>query len=108
MNDDEPGRHREGPAANTQVFQRPNLHDMPTDPSMRIPLNQAHPRTPYSNRPDMVIPRVYVEPDEQMDDLRRSSLKWAVIRDRLAVLLILLLVGAITRPVWVFLIEAIR
>lgn len=51
-------------------------HDMPTDPTMRMPLNQNPPRPR-----DLVVPRVYIEPDEDADNLRRLRDKWAIARD---------------------------
>jgi len=50
----------------------------------------ADPRAAYSNRPDMVIPRIYVEPDEEMDALRRTRDRVACCRD---VLLMVALAG---------------
>lgn len=72
--------------------------DTPTDPTMRIPLNRAPRRdvgegerritVSRANGPryqDMVIPRVYVEPDEAMDRLRQRAMRWGIIRDAVIV-----------------------
>lgn len=78
-------------------------YGMPTDPSMRAPLNLAprHPAGGVSPRyQDLVVPRVYVEPDEAMDRLRCRSLRWAITRDVLAVLVLLYAIGWMTRPLW--------
>jgi hypothetical protein len=51
--------------------------------------------------PDMVVPRIYVEPDEQMDALRVRSLRWGIARDVVAVLVGLYLLGSWILPgVW--------
>lgn len=103
------GRHHE---TDTERIRLP-LHDMPTDPGMRIPLNTAPRPGPQHQAParvepsyqDVVIPRVFVEPDEQMDGLRQQSLRWAIWRDRLAVVVLLMLIGWFTRPVWILPVE---
>lgn len=58
---------------------------------MTAPLNQTPPQRGYQGtvrRPDPrtpVVPRVYVEPDEQMDRLRRRALRWSIVRDIVAI-----------------------
>lgn len=103
MTPPETGRHSFFDDAPTEVFDK---HDMPTDPSMRIPLNRAPRNVPPEPRyQDLVVPRVFVEPDEQMDQLRQQSLRWAIWRDRLAVIVLLFTIGWITRPAWIILVE---
>jgi hypothetical protein len=53
----------------------------------RIPVPQQ--RRP----PDLVVPRVYLEPDEIMDRLRMRSLRWGIIRDVVVIALGLFLLG---------------
>jgi hypothetical protein len=80
--------------------------DIPTDPTMAAPLNEAprygHPRpAAYRSNPryqDLVIPRVVVEPDEQMDALRARSLRWGIARDVVVVAVGLYLIGAWALP----------
>lgn len=50
---------------------------------------------------DLVVPRVFVEPDEQMDELRRSALRWGRVRDVVAIAVGLYLLGSWLIPgVW--------
>jgi hypothetical protein len=88
----------------------PLVDDTPTDPTMRVPLNLAPKnnagsgtrRLPRDVRHvDMVVPRVYLEPDEQIDRLRARSLRWSIARDMIAVVLGLYLLGAwVVLPMW--------
>lgn len=42
---------------------------------------------PVKERPaDLVVPRVYLEPDEAMDKLRQRAARWAIARDVTAVI----------------------
>lgn len=69
--------------------------EMPTDPSMPAPLNYA-PRPAQSvpgRYQDLVVPRVYVEPDEYMDHLRERAFRWAIGRDIIACIVGLLVIG---------------
>lgn len=104
-----PGVHRSGPADETQRI--PTVDDMPTDPSLRIPLNRApriRDKTTERSYQDLIVPRVFVEPDEHMDALRQRAMRWAICRDVLAVTIMLLVLGWMMRPVWTFLGEALR
>ncbi len=50
-------------------------------------------------RQDVVVPRVYLEPDERLDRLRVCAWRWAIARDVLAVIIGLYLVGVyVVRP----------
>lgn len=85
--------------------------DYPTDPTMPAPLNQV-PRpeagqerrrivVERANAPryqDVVVPRVYVEPDEHMDALRQRALRWGIARDVMVIGTLLYLVGSWVLP----------
>jgi hypothetical protein len=80
----------------------PQEDEMPTDPTMPMPLNFA-PRGTGLVSPryqDLVVPRVYVEPDEALDKLRARALRWGIARDVLLVAALLYAVGWMTRPLW--------
>jgi hypothetical protein len=64
----------------------PRIED--TDPRQPIgpPL-----RAPEPSYQDMIVPRVFLEPDPTMDDLRIRALRLAIIRD--IFLIIFLMVG---------------
>jgi membrane protein YdbS with pleckstrin-like domain len=50
---------------------------------------------------DMIVPRVFVEPDEDMDRLRRRVWRWAIGRDVVLVAVGLLVIGHWVWPtVW--------
>jgi len=102
------------PAPEPERYYPDEYGDVPTDPTMPAPLNQAPrrhvgegtrritvERAGQSRMPDMVVPRIYVEPDEQMDALRVRSLRWGIARDVVAVLVGLYLLGSWILPgVW--------
>lgn len=69
--------------------------DMPTDPHMPAPLNyapQASQSVPRTYQ-DLIVPRVFVEPDEYMDRLRERAFRWAIGRDVIACVVGLLVIG---------------
>jgi hypothetical protein len=89
--------------------------DMPTDPTMPAPLNQAprrdvgqdmrririvqaHRAHEAARYQDMIVPRIYLEPDEQMDDLRRKAVRWGIARD-----VVVLALGVFLLIQWVIL-----
>jgi hypothetical protein len=104
------------------------VDDTPTDPTMMAPLNSA-PRAAsdtgtgtrrmnYADRPgvdkrrrisddrparyeDMLIPRIWIEPDEKMDQLRARALRVAIVRDVVLIVLGLYLLGSwVILPMW--------
>ena len=90
--------------------EKPLVDDTPTDPTMRVPLNDA-PREEARERRrrllsevrhmDLVVPRVYLEPDERIDRLRARALWWSITRDMVAVCLGLYLLGSwVITPLW--------
>jgi hypothetical protein len=92
------GRHWRDDAEQRLLHTR----DMPTDPSMPAPLNRAPQRPVRPGREaryqDLVVPRVFVEPDEYMDGLRRRSLWWAIVRDIIVCAVGLWLIGSWALP----------
>lgn len=75
----------------------PTEDEMPTDPTLPAPLNFAPAGQVSPRYQDLVIPRVYVEPDELLDRLRRRALRWAIARDVLAVIVLMYLIGWMAR-----------
>jgi hypothetical protein len=47
---------------------------------------------------DVVVPRVFVEPDEQMDKLRARALRWGIARDVMLVALAVFLLASWAGP----------
>lgn len=121
------GQHRKGDATSpaserARRLRRPDPRvsyypadeddDTPTDPTMRAPLNEVPIREVPPRRPggteyrdlrqyqDLVVPRVYIEPDEDMDRLRVRALRWGIARDALAVLVLVYAIGWLLRPLW--------
>jgi hypothetical protein len=43
--------------------------------------------------PDLVVPRVYLEPDESMDRLRQRAWRWGIFRDIVVIILGLFLIS---------------
>lgn len=87
----------------------PDDEDFPTDPSMPFPLDEVprQPARPGPVRPppvpaaQVVVPRVYVEPDEMMDRLRARALRFAITRDVIGCLVGLYLLGQwLGLPLW--------
>lgn len=81
--------------------------DYPTDPTMTAPLNRVPPPDVYrqsgpaSRYQDLVVPRVFVEPDEVMDRLRQRAFRWGIARDVVAVAIGLYLLGSwLLPPLW--------
>lgn len=60
------------------------------------PMNLAgRSSVPPKREPDLVVPRVYLEPDEAMDKLRARAFRWAIIRD-----VVIILVGGVLLWQW--------
>ncbi len=80
--------------------------DFPTDPTMPAPLNRVPRRDvrrgdrPAMRQPtvDVVVPRVFVEPDELMDKLRARALRWGIARDVLLVAVAVFLLASWAGP----------
>lgn len=68
----------------------------------QVRLNQSRRRAVMDDsRTDLVVPRVYLEPDEIMDKLRARALRVAVVRDVLVIVLGLALVWRwVILPLW--------
>lgn len=87
---------------------RPDLPPIEeTDPRGTVPAGyEPDPakRTGYvSARPDVVVPRVYIEPDEELDRLREMRDKIAIFRDVLLCIFLLvatLYLGSVLSGLW--------
>jgi hypothetical protein len=56
---------------------------------------------PMSARPDLVVPRVFIEPDPDLDALHRSAMRWGRWRDVLVIAVcVYLLASWLGPPVW--------
>jgi hypothetical protein len=112
----EPVAYRQGRASGDPNFLPPleepdpeadlpdGLYRVPTTPSDRTGYGPAISQTRMNRPPrmavaqderpaDLVVPRVYVEPDEYMDRLRARALRWAIFRDLVVIVVGLFLIS---------------
>ncbi len=76
-----------------------------TDPRQPIAPIRRHaaPRHEERREPsyqDMIVPRIYVEPDEAMDELRARSLRMALIRDVFLILFCMVAIFWLAGGIW--------
>lgn len=89
LNEAPPLREYHPPDAPPDSTWRRGTRDMPGEQLRSIRVTRRVDPTPV----DVVVPRIYLEPDEGMDRLRRRSLVWAIIRDVLASVTLMYLIG---------------
>lgn len=110
------GRHWRGDEDPTRI-RAPFVEPHPSDTEMQPPMNLGERRDVGEERrriyrsardaaryQDLVVPRVFVEPDEQMDNLRRSAIRWGRWRDAVVIAVGLYLLGSwCLPPLWALL-----
>ncbi len=93
MSDQRSNRHDYPPFTRAEQTRDNGRHSRLREPGFLPPIDETDPRQPIApirgERPsppepryqDMLVPRVFVQPDPHMDDLRARALRMAILRD---------------------------